>query len=114
MSVTQQHIAEYLGVSRQLVGFALNDSPRVSEDTRRRIRNAALKLGYQVNYAACALAGNSSRTVALWSLGGYTLFYAKVIRQLDRILRKDGYQLMVNQLNVEAEELELPHFFWPI
>jgi DNA-binding LacI/PurR family transcriptional regulator len=46
MSVTQQQIAEKLGVTRSLVGKALGGHPRVSEATRRRVLEAASKMGY--------------------------------------------------------------------
>ena len=48
MSVTQKIIAERMGVSRQLVGLALNGNPSVSEETRERIRKLAEELGYDL------------------------------------------------------------------
>jgi DNA-binding LacI/PurR family transcriptional regulator len=45
-SMTQKQIAEQLGVSRQLVGFALRGEGRVSEDTRRKILETAQQGGY--------------------------------------------------------------------
>jgi DNA-binding LacI/PurR family transcriptional regulator len=44
--MTQKHIAEQLGVSRQLVSFALRGEGRVSEDTRRKILETAQQGGY--------------------------------------------------------------------
>lgn len=46
MPVTQKQIAEQLGVSHQLVGLALNGHPRVSEETRAKIKETAAELGY--------------------------------------------------------------------
>jgi DNA-binding LacI/PurR family transcriptional regulator len=48
MSVTQSDIARRLGISRQLVGFALNGNPSVSETTRKKIQRAARRMGYDV------------------------------------------------------------------
>jgi LacI family transcriptional regulator len=45
-SVTQKQIGERLGVSQQLVALALGDSPHVSNETRRKITQAAQELGY--------------------------------------------------------------------
>ena len=53
--VTQAQIAEKLGVSRQLVTFALGDYPQVSSKSRERILAAALEMGYRPNPHARAL-----------------------------------------------------------
>ena len=46
MSATQKSIATELGISRQLVGFALNNHPGVSAETKQRVITAAQRLGY--------------------------------------------------------------------
>jgi len=46
LGVTQKKLADYLGISRQLVGFALNDHPGVSDQTRKRVLSAAKRMGY--------------------------------------------------------------------
>lgn len=47
--VTQKQIADELGVSRQLVSLVLNGTGRISEENRRRVREAAERLGYDIN-----------------------------------------------------------------
>lgn len=54
-------IAEDLGISRTAVSFAINDRPGVSEETKRRVKEAAGRLGWHPVYAAQAL--GSSRTM---------------------------------------------------
>jgi LacI family transcriptional regulator len=49
MPVTQEQIAKRLRVSRQLVSFALNGAPGVSDQMRERIRLTAERLGYSLN-----------------------------------------------------------------
>ncbi len=46
MGATQKSIAAELGISRQLVGFALSNHPGVSAETRQRVLTAAERLGY--------------------------------------------------------------------
>jgi DNA-binding LacI/PurR family transcriptional regulator len=53
--VTQKQIAEHLGVSRQLVGFALNGGGTIAEKTRQEIIAAAAELGYHRNEIARAM-----------------------------------------------------------
>ncbi len=49
-------LAEHLGLSQTTVSRALNGYSDVNEDTRRRVFEAAAKLGYRPNYAARRLA----------------------------------------------------------
>ena len=39
-------IADELGISQTAVSFAINDRPGVSEETKRRVKEAASKLGW--------------------------------------------------------------------
>lgn len=57
-AVTQRQIAEEVGVTQQLVALALQNSPRVAAETRRRIWDTAQRLGYDrhANRHARALA----------------------------------------------------------
>jgi DNA-binding LacI/PurR family transcriptional regulator len=54
---TSQDVAAAAGVSRATVSFVLNDKPnaRIPEETRRRVLDAAQRLGYTPNAAARSL-----------------------------------------------------------
>lgn len=52
---TMADIAAHLGVSRQLVSLVLRDAPGASEETRRRVRQAAKDLGYSPHAGAQSL-----------------------------------------------------------
>lgn len=52
---TMGDIAAHLGVSRQLVSLVLRDLPGASDETRRRVRDAAHELGYRPHAGARAL-----------------------------------------------------------
>ena len=56
--VTIYDIAEYSGVSVATVNRALNDTGRISENTRKKVLNAAQELGYKANPAAQSLRRN--------------------------------------------------------
>lgn len=53
-------VADRLGVSRQLVSLVLRDLPGASEETRRRVRAAAVELGYHPDASARLLRGRRS------------------------------------------------------
>lgn len=52
---TMADIAAHLGVSRQLVSIVLRDQPGASEQTRRRVREAARELGFSAHVGARSL-----------------------------------------------------------
>jgi DNA-binding LacI/PurR family transcriptional regulator len=64
---TAEDIARAAGVSRATVGFVLNHTrgQTISDSTRRRVLDAAVRLGYRPNSAARALARGRSDTVLL-------------------------------------------------
>lgn len=65
--VTAADIAREVGVSRATVGFVLNDTPgqTISEPTRRKVLDAAERLGYRPHLAARALASGRSQVVLM-------------------------------------------------
>ena len=52
---TMADIAAKLGVSRQLVSLVMRDAPGASEETRRRVRQAAKELGFSPHVGARSL-----------------------------------------------------------
>jgi LacI family transcriptional regulator len=65
MNITQQQLAERLGVSQMAVSFALNDKPGVNAKTRRRILAAAADAGYRPHAGARATRHGRSGTIEL-------------------------------------------------
>jgi DNA-binding LacI/PurR family transcriptional regulator len=58
-------IADYLGVSRQLVSIALRDMPGASEESRSRIKDAARELGYNPHQGARMLRQYKRRQIGV-------------------------------------------------
>jgi LacI family transcriptional regulator len=65
--VTSHEVAERAGVSRTTVSFVLNEveGAQISEETRRRVFQAARELGYVPDAAARSLASGQTRTLGL-------------------------------------------------
>ncbi|WP_158563848.1 LacI family DNA-binding transcriptional regulator [Jiangella anatolica] len=64
-NTTLRDVAERVGVSVSAVSMALQDHPRIGDDTKRRIREAADELGYVTNSAARALRASKADAIAL-------------------------------------------------
>ena len=61
--VSLKDIADELGISQTAVSFAINDRPGVSAETKRRVKEAAAKMGWRPIYAAQALGSSKTMTV---------------------------------------------------
>ena len=64
-AVTLKDIAERVGVSVSAVSMALADHPRIGQETKSRVVQAADELGYVTNAAGRALRVNRVGAVAL-------------------------------------------------
>ncbi len=98
--VTQAQIASKLGVSRQLVTFALAGYPQVSQESRERILAAALEMGYRPNPHARALRMKKTGIIALWIPDQISTHYTHVARELSRLVKADGHELIVSEVGV--------------
>ncbi len=62
---TLAEVAEAAGVSRSTASRALNDSPRISEETKKRVRAAAKKVNFVPNARGRALAVGRTEIIAV-------------------------------------------------
>ena len=98
--VTQAQIARKLGVSRQLVTFALAGYPQVSKESRERILAAALEMGYRPNPHARALRMKKTGIIALWIPDQISTHYAHVAREMGRLVKAVGHELIISEVGV--------------
>lgn len=98
--VTQAQIAEKLGISRQLVTFALAGYPQVSKESGERIRAAAEEMGYRPNPHARALRRKKTGVIALWIPDQISTHYTHVARELGRLVKQSGHELIISEVEV--------------
>ncbi|WP_155055999.1 LacI family DNA-binding transcriptional regulator [Streptomyces blattellae] len=106
--ITTRDIAEHLGVSVSTVGRALADDPRISEETKFRVRQAATEMGYVGNRAARMMRGASSNVVALVIPDIRNSFYSTIAHELSKNMEAEGYQLMLSETD-DDRMVELRH-----
>lgn len=94
--VTIKSIAEELGVSFSTVAKALNDDPRISEQTKRMVRQKAQEMHYVRNYFAQNLRHQGSDTVAIILSDIDIPVYAEMIAMLSSDLAKHGCTTIVS------------------
>lgn len=107
--VTQEQIARKLGVSRQLVTFALAGYPQVSKESRQRILAAAQKMGYRPNPHARALRRQRTGIIALWIPDQISTHYTHVARELGRLVKEARHELIISEVGSADAKQILSH-----
>src|SRR3712207_5728922 len=95
MVVTSHDVARLAGVSQPTVSRALRDSPKVSQATKRRVREAAAALGYVPSETGRALSSGRTRRIGLLLTDLENQFYPHVIAPMHHELEDLGYQLVL-------------------
>jgi LacI family transcriptional regulator len=95
--VTIKKIAEELGINHSTVSRVLNDkqSNLVSQATRDRIMQTALRMGYRPSRIAQALQGKSTHLIGVFLPDDEDSFLSGVVRSLRRTVECAHYELMV-------------------
>lgn len=94
-------LATHLGLSIATVSRALNGKPDVHLQTRQRVLDAALKLGYSANASGRSLRRGSTQTVAfimetgLSDVRGGDNFFMRVIDAMQDHLAAEGWDLVI-------------------
>ena len=114
LGVTSKDVAREANVSQPTVSRALGGDPRISENTRQRVVEAAKRLGYFPNVAARTLITNRTHTVGVVVGDVSNLFFAEQLNALYRELRENGYRTVLFQEgadHTETGEDVLPFLF---
>jgi len=93
---TIEDVARAAGVSRQTVSRAINGKAEIRPATRRRILDAAERLGYRPSSIARSLATRSSRTVGLVVPDIANPFFPEIARGVEEAAYAAGYQVFLS------------------
>ncbi|HEU5139529.1 MAG TPA: LacI family DNA-binding transcriptional regulator [Bacillales bacterium] len=108
MPVTIRDVAKLAQVAPSTVSRVIADHPRISQATKRRVRDAMKELGYHPNYNARSLVNRSTQTigVVMPSSGDKALqnpFFPEVIRGISTKAHEEKYGLYLTTGNSEQE-----------
>ena len=103
MQVTLKDIANLTGVSLNTVSRALKDMPDIGAATKERVKKTAEALGYTPNILARSLAMKRSFTIGMISTELSNPVRSALIEELRRLLRNNGYQLLVSGYEKSAD-----------
>ncbi len=111
--ITLKELAKRLNVSISTVSKALNDSPEISENTIKRVKEAAEMYKYVPNRVALSLKNSKTKTIGVIIPNILNHFFAKVLYGMEKEASMLGYSLItcisnesydkeVNSLNLLA------------
>src|SRR3954452_10432058 len=85
MRVTIHDVASDAGVSAMTVSRVINDSPRVSVETRRRVQASVAKLGYVPNRLARGLTQRKTGAFGVIVPDVANPFFTLIVRGIERV-----------------------------
>jgi len=95
--VTIYDIAEKLKISPTTVSRGLKDHPAIKKETKKRIREMALKMGYQNNTFASNLRSRKTNTIGIIIPRINSAFMSSVISGVEQVVNSNGYNLIISQ-----------------
>ena len=96
---TIKDIANVLNISAAAVSKALHNDSRISDKTKKAVRQVAKNLNYQPNHLASALRSGKSNLVGVIVPRTNSNFFSSVIENIEEVLNKEGYNIIITQSN---------------
>jgi LacI family transcriptional regulator len=91
---TLKQISKELGFSISTISKALSDSPEISENTKRKIKEFAQLKNYKPNSMAKNLKNQETKTIGVIIPNILNPFFAKVFVGIEKIANEKGYNLI--------------------
>ncbi|HSV88309.1 MAG TPA: LacI family DNA-binding transcriptional regulator [Bacteroidales bacterium] len=105
-------IAVELGLSPSTVSRALNDSPKISDETKKRVWDLANEMGYNLNLVASSLSKKRTGIIGVIIPAINRSFFSEVLSGIEEILHKENIRVIIAQSNESFErEKELIKMF---
>lgn len=101
-------IAEKLNLTKVSVSKALRDHPDISVETRKKVKKAALEMGYRPNLAARSLTSKKSQTIGVIIPKMANYFFAPVIEGIYNSANESDYEVVLG-ISLEDEKIEKKH-----
>lgn len=106
---TIHDVAALAGVSKSAVSRVLSGSGRFSDETRQRVQDAAVELGYVANAMARGLVSGRTNTIGMLVRDASSMLYAALHTVMERRAADYGYRVVtttgVNRVEDEKSAL---------
>lgn len=102
--VTMKEIAKKLGVSVSTISRALQDSPELHPETKRKIVEMAKEMNYQPNLLAQSLRISRTKTLGVIVPEITSHFFGSCVSGIQDTANSRGYNVMICQSNESIEQ----------
>ena len=104
--ITIHDIARELKLTSGTVSRALNDHPRISDATKKLVKEKATELKYQRNKIASSLRSGKSHTIGVIIPSAQMNFFGSVVHGIEMMASSNGYSILLYQTE-ETTALEI-------
>ncbi|WP_298778502.1 LacI family DNA-binding transcriptional regulator [uncultured Polaribacter sp.] len=101
---TIKDIANVLNISAAAVSKALHNDSRISDKTKKAVKQVAENLNYQPNHLASALRSGKSKLVGVIVPKTNSNFFSSAIHNIEEVLNEKGYNVIITQSNESYEK----------
>lgn len=102
--VTIYDIARRLKISPTTVSRGLQDHPRISKKTKKKIFDLANEIGYRTNHFARNLRNQKTNTIGVIVPRLNSHFMSSIISGIEQVANDQGYSLLISQSSEAAEK----------
>lgn len=111
MNVTIKDVAKIAGVSPSTVSRVISDSPRISDETKKAVRDAMENLGYHPNAIARSLVSKATHTIGIVmpqsaERAFLNPFFPQALSGVSAAAHEQGYCILLSTGNSEEEQLD--------
>lgn len=111
MSVTIKDVAREAGVSTSTVSRVMSESPRISDETKKRVKEVIKKLNYHPNVFARSLVNKASKVIGIILTSevedlSKNPFFIQVMTGISSYASENGYYIMYTFCKNHEEELK--------
>ena len=104
--ITILHLAKELNLTAATVSRSLNNHPRISENTKKLVKDLAKKLNYRHNKLASSLRSGKTHTIGVIIPSAEINFFGSVVHGIESIANTNGYHILLYQSN-ESPKYEI-------
>jgi LacI family transcriptional regulator len=95
--VTIYDVAKALNLSPSTVSRALKDNPHIKKETRKKIKQTAVDMGYRHNKFASSLRQKHTNSIGVVAHRLDSFFMASVLSGIEKVATENGYGLIISQ-----------------
>lgn len=111
MMITQEKLAQQLGITRTTVARALNGSKNIKSETKEKILKLAEQLGYEKNYLGSSLAKNKKKKITAIIVNSINEDYSKQLKKGLKDFQEEtkayGIKIKILEVNINDSKKQL-------